>query len=313
MPFIGSQPTRGAYLKCDAITTSATASYTLQVNGGSVNPASANNMIVSLNGVIQAPQDAYTVSGSTITFDSALTSSDVIDFILILGNTDPVGTPADGTITTNKLQNNAVTNAKIANSTIDLTTKTTGVLPDANGGSQLVKLLDTTVSSTSQNYDIDNTYINSTYDAYKIIYNVKPTVDNDEFHSQLFMTTNASGDAGSIISGNNYAYQNASMSGNSYRSNNTSSYSVFAHVNVGNATGEGINIVGTLMNVNDTTMLTSFSGTGSVVANNGAHQGFSFHHGMATPATYAAYYCRGIRFKFGSGEHSGRVKLFGIK
>ena len=134
MPFIGSQPTRGAYLKCDAITTSATASYTLQVNGGSVNPASANNMIVSLNGVIQAPQDAYTVSGSTITFDSALTSSDVIDFILILGNTDPVGTPADGTITTNKLQNNAVTNAKIANSTIDLTTKTTGSLPIAQGG-----------------------------------------------------------------------------------------------------------------------------------------------------------------------------------
>ena len=114
MPFIGTQPTRGAYLKCDAITTSATASYTLQVNGGSVNPASANNMLVSLNGVIQAPQDAYTVTGSTITFDSALTSSDVIDFILILGNTDPIGTPADGTITTNKLQNNSVTNAKLA-------------------------------------------------------------------------------------------------------------------------------------------------------------------------------------------------------
>ena len=124
MPFIGSQPTRGAYLKCDAITTSATASYTLQVNGGSVNPASANNMIVSLNGVIQAPQDAYTISGSTITFDSALTSSDVIDFILILGNTDPVGTPADGTITTNKLQNNAITTAKIANNAI-----TSAILP----------------------------------------------------------------------------------------------------------------------------------------------------------------------------------------
>ena len=118
MPFIGSQPTRGAYLKCDAITTSATASYTLQVNGGSVTPASANNMIVSLNGVIQAPQDAYTVTGSTITFDSALTSSDVIDFILILGNTDPVGAPADGTITTNKLQNNAITTAKLADNAI---------------------------------------------------------------------------------------------------------------------------------------------------------------------------------------------------
>ena len=312
MPFIGSQPTRGAYLKCDAITTSATASYTLQVNGGSVNPASANNMIVSLNGVIQAPQDAYTVTGSTITFDSALTSSDVIDFILILGNTDPVGTPADGTITTNKLQNNAVTNAKIATG-VDASKLTTGVLPDAQGSSQLVKLLDSTVSSVGGNYDINNTYINSTYDSYKLIYNVKPDTDNVELLLQFFLTTNASGDAGSVISGNHHAYQNASMSGNSYRSNNTSSYAVFAHVNVGNATGEGINIVGTLMNVNDTTMLVSFSGTGSVVANNGAHQGFSFHHGMATPATYAAYYCRGIRFYMGAGQHTGRVKLFGIK
>ena len=69
-----------------------------------------------MNGVIQPPQDAYTVTGSTITFDSALTSSDVIDFILILGNTDPVGTPADGTITTSKLQNNAIT--KIADDAI---------------------------------------------------------------------------------------------------------------------------------------------------------------------------------------------------
>ena len=75
-------------------------------------------MIVSLNGVIQAPQDAYTVTGSTITFDSALTSSDVIDFILILGNTDPIGTPADGTVSTSKLQNNAITTAKLADDAI---------------------------------------------------------------------------------------------------------------------------------------------------------------------------------------------------
>mgnify|MGYP001420037328 CR=1 FL=1 len=312
MPFIGSQPTRGAYLKCDAITTSATASYTLQVNGGSVNPASANNMIVSLNGVIQAPQDAYTVTGSTITFDSALTSSDVIDFIMILGNTDPVGAPADGTITTNKLQNNAVTNTKIATG-VDASKLTTGVLPDAQGGSQLVKLLDTNISSAT-NYDINNTYINSSYDSYKIIYNVKTALDNKEFLMQYFMTTSASGDAGSIISGNHHAYQSASMGSSTYKQNNTSSYAVIGHVTVGNATGEGINIVGTLMNVNDTTMLVSFSGTGSVVATNGAHQGFGFHTGMATPAVYGAYYCRGVRFYFGGGgTHTGRVKLFGIK
>lgn len=310
MPFIGTTPAQGfasIFNKQTFTANGSTTSFTLnhRVNN-------ANDLEVFVGNVRQEPTEAYSAAGLNLTMTEA-PANGVSFYVIYKGLAQITTSPSDGSVGAAQLQNNAITNAKIANSTIDLTTKTTGVLPDANGGSQLVKLLDTTVSSTSQNYDIDNTYINSTYDAYKIIYNVKPTVDNDEFHSQLFMTTNASGDAGSIISGNNYAYQNASMSGNSYRSNNASSYSVFAHVDVGNATGEGINIVGTLMNVNDTTMLTSFSGTGSVVANNGAHQGFSFHHGMATPATYGAYYCRGIRFKFGSGEHSGRVKLFGIK
>lgn len=177
----------------------------------------------------------------------------------------------------------------------------------------MVKILDQAVSSSGGNYDINNTYINSTYDAYKIIYNVKPDTDNVELLVQFFMTTNASGDAGNIISGNHYAYQNAGMTNATYKQNNTSSYAVLGHLNLGNATGEGINIVGTLMNVNDTTMLTSLSGTGSLVTTGGNHQGFSFHAGVATPATYAAYYCRGIRFYMGAGQHTGRVKLFGIK
>ena len=63
-------------------------------------------MIVSLNGTIQAPVSSFTVSGSTLTFASALTSSDVIDFILVLGNVNDVGTATtvvDSAITKNKL------------------------------------------------------------------------------------------------------------------------------------------------------------------------------------------------------------------
>ena len=85
MPFIGQQPLTGAYSKLDAITTSATATYNLLLNGGAYSPASANHLLVSLNGVMQAPQDSFTVAGSTIIFDSALTSSDNIDFIMATG------------------------------------------------------------------------------------------------------------------------------------------------------------------------------------------------------------------------------------
>jgi len=68
--------------KLDAITASATATYNLLLSGAAYTPSSAESLTVSLNGVIQAPQTSYSVSGSTIIFASALTSSDTIDFIL---------------------------------------------------------------------------------------------------------------------------------------------------------------------------------------------------------------------------------------
>jgi len=99
MPYIGKTPLTGAYQLCDTITTSATATYNLLVGGSAVIPGAAQNCIVSLNGVVQAPVGAYTVSGSTITFASTLSATDVIDFILILGNVFDIGKPTDGSVT----------------------------------------------------------------------------------------------------------------------------------------------------------------------------------------------------------------------
>ena len=103
MAYIGKQPIVGNFVKLDAITTSATATYNLLNGGVAYYPQSANNCIVSLNGVIQSPTSAYTISGSTIVFSDALTSSDTIDFILVLGDVLNIGTPSDGTITPSKL------------------------------------------------------------------------------------------------------------------------------------------------------------------------------------------------------------------
>tara|TARA_A100001201_G_scaffold129338_2_gene114671 strand:+ start:1040 stop:2143 length:1104 start_codon:yes stop_codon:yes gene_type:complete len=106
MAYIGKTPTSGDFVLLDSITTSATASYTMQKNSVNFEPQSANHMILSLNGTIQAPVSSFTVSGSTLTFASALTSSDVIDFILVLGNVNDVGTATtvvDSAITKNKL------------------------------------------------------------------------------------------------------------------------------------------------------------------------------------------------------------------
>lgn len=113
MPFIGQEPATGSYKILDAITTSATATYALTYEGVAFNPASERNLIVSLNGVTQAPGTAYTVTGSNITFASALDSADIIDYILVLGDVLSVGTPTDGTVGTAQLA-----------STIDLSSKT---------------------------------------------------------------------------------------------------------------------------------------------------------------------------------------------
>jgi len=118
--YIGNGPVVGAFKKCDAITTSSTATYNLTVSSVAVIPQSANHCIVSLNGVIQAPTSAFTVAGSTIVFNSSLTSSDVVDFILILGDVLNVGVPSDDSIDSNHYVDGSIDTAHIADDQITL-------------------------------------------------------------------------------------------------------------------------------------------------------------------------------------------------
>jgi hypothetical protein len=122
--YIGKIPTVGNFQICDAISVvDAQAAYTMQVATVDVFPESANHMLVSLNGILQAPTTSYTVSGSTITFASALETGDVIDFIQILGNVLDLGVPSDNTVTTAKLSDSSVSLAKLtATGTKDATT-----------------------------------------------------------------------------------------------------------------------------------------------------------------------------------------------
>ena len=115
MAYIGKSPVIGNFVKLDAITAvNGQAAYTMQ-NGGSnfTDYESVNQFLVSLNGTIQAPTDSFTVSGSTLTFASNLSTGDVIDFIMVFGNSLSAGTPTDGTVATAKLADSAVTTAKI--------------------------------------------------------------------------------------------------------------------------------------------------------------------------------------------------------
>ena len=134
MAYIGKEPQVGNYIKLDAVSTSSTNTYNLTKDSVAFTPESALHMLVSLNGVIQSPLSSFSVSGSTITFlpsSGTLSSSDTIDFILVLGNVLDIGTPSDSTVT------NAKTNFASSSSAAGLQIKGDGTSSGTSGTLQL--------------------------------------------------------------------------------------------------------------------------------------------------------------------------------
>lgn len=104
MAYLGQQPISGNFVKLDTISVvNGQATYSMQRSSVNYSPASANHMIVSLNGIIQNPGSSYTISAHQITFASNLVTGDVIDFIMVLGDVLNIGTPSDNTVTNDKL------------------------------------------------------------------------------------------------------------------------------------------------------------------------------------------------------------------
>jgi len=109
MAYIGKQPVVGNFQVCDAISVvNGQAAYTMQVASANVEPENANHMLVSLNGVLQKPGSSFTISGATITFASNLATGDVIDFIILLGDTLNVGTPSDDSVGAAQIKNDII-------------------------------------------------------------------------------------------------------------------------------------------------------------------------------------------------------------
>ena len=170
MAYIGKTPVIGNFVKLDSITVvNGQAAYTMQ-NGG-VNFTSYDNVnqfLVSLNGVLQAPTDSFTVSGSTLTFASNLSTGDVIDFVLVLGNSLDIGTPSDNTVTTAKLADSAVTAAKITDATITAAKLASGTVQNQsafkniiiNGDMSIAQRGTSQASITSTQYLLDRHLFN---------------------------------------------------------------------------------------------------------------------------------------------------------
>ena len=119
MPYVGPQPKLGRNREVDDISSGfngSTTAFTLAVSGSNVSPGTANDIVVSLGGVIQNPNQDYTIAGSTLTFTTA-PASGLSFFAVVLGQSidSSVVTPADGSVTGTKLSSplDLVDNQKI--------------------------------------------------------------------------------------------------------------------------------------------------------------------------------------------------------
>lgn len=126
MPYVGVTPQTGQFKKLDSITVvNNVDDYDLEYNGVAFKPATAEQVIVSVNGVIQAANDAYTISGSTLTFSEVLVTGDVIDFVLALGEVGNSVTPTDGSVDINKVSSSIMKDNAIRVNDTALTTDVT--------------------------------------------------------------------------------------------------------------------------------------------------------------------------------------------
>jgi len=79
-----------------------TTSFALTSSGANISPTNAQQLIVSIGGVIQNPGQDYSISGSNIIFSTAPTAG--LDFFATsFGPAQNIGVPGDGTVTPVKL------------------------------------------------------------------------------------------------------------------------------------------------------------------------------------------------------------------
>ena len=94
----------------DNITFDGSSSYSITKGSVAFTPNSAQSLLISIDGVVQATN--FTVNSSTIDFGVAIPSTSVCNFFLHYG-TGVMTVPSDGSVTTAKLGDNAVSSAKM--------------------------------------------------------------------------------------------------------------------------------------------------------------------------------------------------------
>ena len=110
MPYIGRDLSQGNYLKLDNISSQfdgSKVSFDLTAGGSAFFPGSSMALLVSVGGVVQEAETAYTIDQSSIEFASAPSAGDDC-YIIVMGTSIGVSVPADASVTMPKLAQSAI-------------------------------------------------------------------------------------------------------------------------------------------------------------------------------------------------------------
>ena len=211
----------------------------------------------------------------------------------------------DNAVTTAKIASDAVTAAKIpanaiGNSELDLTASY-AFSGTVTGAGSMVKLLNAS-SVSGATYDISSTYINATYDRYKIYYYIKPVTDNTTVRIRFFID-------GSIYDSQGYSHETSSINGDT-QTNEASDNIRINYDGSGNGDGEGNSGWIELQNVNNTSFPTCLTGLNNNYKN--ATHSLGYFSGALVRGQKASA-VNGLRFYMSSGDiAAGKIQVYGI-
>ena len=334
MAYIGRPSIVGNFVKLDAISVvNGQAAYTMQNN--SVNFAdysTVNQFLVSLNGTIQSPGSSFTVSGSTLTFASNLSTGDVIDFIIVFGNSLSAGVPTDDTVSTAKIVDDAVTAAKINNDIISGATELASEPADTDeflvsdagtlkridyslikgtGTTTLIKTIDASTASTVEFIDgTSGVTLDSTFDTYLvrgsgIIVSATAGVVMRLRESGSFISSSDYDTVSYVARGTQTSLGADGSTSSSYIRGNWQRYST-------TTAGFSINFEARLYNFSSTSLFKQVYYSGCNNGNDANDFSLSHGAGLLDRSSSRTAVCDGIQFLATSGTLTGKFSLYGV-
>ena len=173
-------------------------------------------------------------------------------------------------------------------------------------GTGMDRLLSNVTTSPASSVDISNTYINSTYDTYLVIFRITPSTDNVQLRLR-FATDGSTFQTGNIYGAEVYLmHENSGAVGG-----NAVSAWRLSQDNIGNSTGEAINGHFYLVGANNTSYPSTIQGISSHINTAANHNAQVFAGSQIVSARDGVV--NGLQFSMSSGNiENSEITVYGL-